>query len=141
MGIAKRGTPRVMLFPMTQPLVEPLSFAPYVPRIVREWLNSPDPTSMHQSIEGTAVFVDVSGFTRMSERMARLGKVGAEEVTGIIGDTFSQLLEEAYVYGTTHAPTLLLQRRALQPTVHSDQPDGRRRRRTNATRRYELCSG
>ena len=99
MGIAKRGTPRVMLFPMTQPLVEPLSFAPYVPRIVREWLNSPDPTSMHQSIEGTAVFVDVSGFTRMSERMARLGKVGAEEVTGIIGDTFSQLLEEAYAYG------------------------------------------
>ncbi|MCZ6740348.1 MAG: adenylate/guanylate cyclase domain-containing protein, partial [Actinobacteria bacterium] len=86
---------------MTQPLVAPLSFAPYVPRIVREWLDSPDPTSQHRSIEGTAVFVDVSGFTRMSERMARLGKVGAEEVTGIIGDTFSKLLEEADAYGGT----------------------------------------
>ncbi len=40
-----------------------------------------------------------------------------------------------------HAPTLLLQRRALQPAVHSDQPDGGRRRRTDSTRRYELCSG
>lgn len=45
------------------------------------------------------VFVDVSGFTTMSERLARHGKVGAEEVTDVIGDTFAVLLAEAYAYG------------------------------------------
>ena len=34
------------------------------------------------------VLVDVSGFTSMSERLARHGKVGAEEVTEVIGTTF-----------------------------------------------------
>jgi len=45
------------------------------------------------------VFVDISGFTRMSERLARHGKVGAEEVTDVIGDTFGRLLPEAYAFG------------------------------------------
>jgi hypothetical protein len=45
------------------------------------------------------VFVDVSGFTKMSERLARFGKVGAEEVTDVINDTFGRLLTEAYAFG------------------------------------------
>ena len=32
------------------------------------------------------VFVDISGFTKMSERLARQGRVGAEELTEVIGD-------------------------------------------------------
>ncbi len=51
-----------------------------------------------REIEGSTVFVDVSGFTKMSERLARQGKVGAEEVSDVIGDTFGALLAEAYAY-------------------------------------------
>jgi len=45
------------------------------------------------------VFVDISGFTKMSERLARHGRVGAEEVSEVIGDTFARLLTTAYSYG------------------------------------------
>jgi class 3 adenylate cyclase/tetratricopeptide (TPR) repeat protein len=45
------------------------------------------------------VFVDISGFTKMSERLARHGKVGAEELTHVIGTTFGALLPAAYAYG------------------------------------------
>ena len=38
------------------------------------------------------VFVDISGFTAMSERLAKRGKVGAEEVTAVISTTFGELL-------------------------------------------------
>ena len=47
------------------------------------------------------MFVDISGFTKMSERLARLGKVGAEQVTEAIGTCFSRLLTDAYDYGAT----------------------------------------
>src|SRR6187200_412964 len=42
------------------------------------------------------VFVDISGFTKMSERLARHGKVGAEEVTDVLGAVFAKLLAVAY---------------------------------------------
>ena len=42
------------------------------------------------------VFGDVSGFTKMSERLARHGKVGAEEVTDAINTCFEALLNVAY---------------------------------------------
>ena len=45
------------------------------------------------------VFVDISGFTKMSERLARQGRVGAEELTEVIGETFGALLPTAYRYG------------------------------------------
>ena len=45
------------------------------------------------------LFVDISGFTKMSERLARHGKVGAEEVTDAIGTCFEALLEIAYQAG------------------------------------------
>ena len=47
------------------------------------------------------VFVDISGFTKMSERLARHGKVGAEEVTDVIDNTFGRLLPSAYSFGAT----------------------------------------
>jgi class 3 adenylate cyclase/tetratricopeptide (TPR) repeat protein len=45
------------------------------------------------------VFVDVSGFTRLSERLARQGRMGAEELTEVIGATFGALLPASYSYG------------------------------------------
>ena len=71
---------------------------PYLPRLVRYW-DEDAPGELHQSIEGSMVFVDISGFTKMSERLARQGKVGAEELTDVIGTTFGALLPPAYAYG------------------------------------------
>jgi len=44
-------------------------------------------------------FVDISGFTAMSERLAGLGKEGAEEVSDIINGIFARLLAVAYANG------------------------------------------
>ena len=45
------------------------------------------------------MFVDISGFTKMSERLARQGKAGAEEVTDVLGPVFARLLAVAYGNG------------------------------------------
>ena len=45
------------------------------------------------------VFVDISGFTAMSERLAKHGKLGAEELTAVIAATFHELLAAAYSFG------------------------------------------
>jgi class 3 adenylate cyclase/tetratricopeptide (TPR) repeat protein len=73
-------------------------FAPYVPRLVRTWL-AENPAEISRQIEGTAVFVDVSGFTRLSERLSRRGKIGAEELAATINECFSSLLAVAWDYG------------------------------------------
>ena len=44
-------------------------------------------------------FVDVSGFTAMSERLAPKGRLGAEEVTDVMSATFARLLGVAYENG------------------------------------------
>lgn len=75
--------------------------ASYVPRVARTWLDGEDASDLHRRVEGTVVFVDVSGFTRMSERLARFGRVGAEHVTDIIRSCFGRLLTEAYDFGAT----------------------------------------
>ncbi|WP_353813427.1 adenylate/guanylate cyclase domain-containing protein [Agromyces sp. SYSU T00266] len=71
---------------------------PYVPRLVRFW-DEEHPGRLHQAVEGTMALVDISGFTRMSERLARHGDVGAEEVTEVIDGTFDRLLPAAYAFG------------------------------------------
>ncbi|UCD99958.1 MAG: AAA family ATPase, partial [Chloroflexota bacterium] len=42
---------------------------------------------------GAVLFADVSGFTAMSEKLSVLGKEGAEEVTSIVNDYFTAMLE------------------------------------------------
>ncbi|HVR77550.1 MAG TPA: adenylate/guanylate cyclase domain-containing protein [Acidimicrobiia bacterium] len=53
----------------------------------------------HQRVTGTVLFVDVTGFTALSERLARRGKVGAEEITEIISNLFDRLLIRAFEQG------------------------------------------
>ena len=52
-----------------------------------------------QTLDGTVVLVDVSGFTRLSERLARTGKEGAEHLTDAINACFSALLADAHAGG------------------------------------------
>jgi class 3 adenylate cyclase/tetratricopeptide (TPR) repeat protein len=70
----------------------------YLPRLLIDWQDEA-PDASFREIEGTLVFVDISGFTRMSERLARKGKVGAEEVTDVLNSTFSRLLAVAWEDG------------------------------------------
>src|ERR1700752_3037769 len=70
----------------------------FVPRLTLEWLRD-HPESQWREVEGTLAFVDISGFTAMSEQLSSLGRAGAEEVTDVMNATFSALLEEAYALG------------------------------------------
>lgn len=69
-------------------------FLPFVPRVLLRWQHE-EPDALHRALAGTLTFADLSGFTKMSERLSRKGKVGAEEVTGAIDQTFFQLLQIA----------------------------------------------
>ncbi|HVM12516.1 MAG TPA: tetratricopeptide repeat protein [Actinomycetota bacterium] len=69
---------------------------PYAPPLAHGW---PGPVPGRREIAGSMAFVDVSGFTKMSERLARRGKVGAEEVAGVIDRCFSALLGVAHAEG------------------------------------------
>src|SRR3954447_3039369 len=69
--------------------------SPYVPRVVHRHLCTM-PDALVQEVEGTLVFLDVSGFTQLSERLARRGREGAEDLAEAIGACFSRLLAVAY---------------------------------------------
>ena len=71
---------------------------PYVPRLAIDWLRV-HPADEFEEIEATVAFVDVSGFTALTERLAAHGKIGAEEVSDLIGGCFAELLEIGYEYG------------------------------------------
>ena len=71
---------------------------PYVPRLVVDWLRS-SPADVAQTIDGSLVFADISGFTRLSEALARRGKVGAELMRDALNNVFTALLDDAYDYG------------------------------------------
>ena len=67
---------------------------PYVPDLVVDWL-SRHPERRQLSLDGTLLFADISGFTRLTERLARLGRVGAEEMSDALNATFGELLTVA----------------------------------------------
>src|SRR5262245_22665683 len=71
---------------------------PYVPRALRPHLVE-TPGARVQVVEGTLLFADISGFTRLSERLARRGREGAEELIETIERCFTWLLKVAYDNG------------------------------------------
>src|SRR2546423_12404814 len=70
----------------------------FVPRLTIEWLRS-SPDLRWLEVDGTLAFVDISGFTAMSEQLSSRGRAGAEEVTDVMNATFSALLDQAYALG------------------------------------------
>lgn len=70
----------------------------YLPRLVLGWGEEND-SQRYREIEGTLVHVDISGFTAMSERLARKGLVGSEEVAAVLNATFTELLTVANTDG------------------------------------------
>jgi class 3 adenylate cyclase/tetratricopeptide (TPR) repeat protein len=75
-----------------------LRLRPYVPRLAIEWLRE-TPETQYRQIEGSLAFVDVSGFTNLTERLSRKGKVGAEEMNQILNSCFTECLSSAYDFG------------------------------------------
>ncbi|HUY55123.1 MAG TPA: adenylate/guanylate cyclase domain-containing protein, partial [Candidatus Nanopelagicaceae bacterium] len=68
---------------------------PYVPQIALDWVAA-GTEELVRVLDGTLAFVDISGFTRLTELLAAQGKAGAEELTGFLDSTFATLLEIAY---------------------------------------------
>src|SRR6516164_984523 len=70
----------------------------YVPRMAAEW-DLDAPGALWRETDATCCFVDISGFTALSERLARRGRIGAEELTEVLNHVFSRMLEVAYGKG------------------------------------------
>jgi class 3 adenylate cyclase/tetratricopeptide (TPR) repeat protein len=70
----------------------------HVPRLVLGWEGALE-GNLYRRLDGSMAFVDISGFTAMSERLAGLGKEGAEEVSDIVNAIFARLLAVAYANG------------------------------------------
>ena len=89
---------------MTALLDRPLSDAagetlkPYVPRLLIEWVRDSRPRR-YLAVDGSLVFVDISGFTALTERLSRKGKIGAELMRDTLDGVFTALLDEAYDWG------------------------------------------
>ena len=70
----------------------------YVPSVAIDWSTSAG-ESKWQELDATLCFIDISGFTNLSERLARRGRIGAEELTEVLNHVFGNMLEVAYSYG------------------------------------------
>ena len=68
--------------------------AAYAPRLAVEWFRTAR-DERYQVIDGSLAFVDISGFTKLTERLARAGRVGSEELSDILDRTFAHLLDAA----------------------------------------------
>jgi class 3 adenylate cyclase len=64
-----------------------VSLLAYLPRLVVDWHREMRDVRAC-AVDGTLVFVDIAGFTAMSERLARKGRVGSEEVTEVLKALF-----------------------------------------------------
>ena len=74
------------------------SLTPFVPELLLRARKRGQWTTQWE-IEGSFVFADISGFTKLSEQLAELGKAGAEELTVLLNATFESLLAVAMSEG------------------------------------------
>ena len=70
----------------------------YVARMLQQHLVD-DPAAKSWAGDGSAVLIDISGFTKLSEALARKGREGAEQITELIGHIFELMLAVAYDSG------------------------------------------
>jgi class 3 adenylate cyclase len=78
--------------------VDVSALSPFVSELALEWdLTTPGTTT--QQVFGTLVFADVSGFTKLTERLAANGRFGAEEISDHLDLVLSGLLDAAYRLG------------------------------------------
>ncbi|HET6921027.1 MAG TPA: hypothetical protein VFI46_16415, partial [Jiangellaceae bacterium] len=66
----------------------------YVPRLLPAWAAA-EVEAAHRVVEGSLVLFDVTGFTRLTERLERRGREGAEELSDVLDTVFGGLLAAA----------------------------------------------
>jgi class 3 adenylate cyclase/tetratricopeptide (TPR) repeat protein len=71
---------------------------PYVPRLLIQWVRE-SPEECYRAVDGSLAFVDISGFTTLTELLSRKGKIGAELMRDTLDGVFGALLDEAYDWG------------------------------------------
>ena len=71
---------------------------PYVPRLVVDWVRH-HRGDRFRVVEGSLLSADISGFTALSERLATLGKAGAEELTDLLNRCFDGMIAAAHGHG------------------------------------------
>lgn len=71
------------------------ALARYVPRVASEWESG----GRHRAVDATLCMADISGFTALSEQLARRGRIGAEELTAVLDRVFGEMLTLAYSRG------------------------------------------
>lgn len=74
---------------MSPPIVSDLDR--YLPRPAVEW-DLAAAGKLWREIDASLCFVDISGFTALSERLARRGRVGTEQLTEVLNHVFSRML-------------------------------------------------
>jgi class 3 adenylate cyclase/tetratricopeptide (TPR) repeat protein len=94
--IADAAEPRESTMPGPEPDAE--RAIPYIARILQQHLID-NPAGRCWTREGTAALLDISGFTTLSERLARKGREGAEQITEAIARSFESILQVAYESG------------------------------------------
>jgi class 3 adenylate cyclase/tetratricopeptide (TPR) repeat protein len=66
----------------------------YVPRLLPAWAAA-EQGPAHRVVDGSLLLFDITGFTPLTERLARRGREGAEELSNLLDTVFSQLLMDA----------------------------------------------
>jgi class 3 adenylate cyclase/tetratricopeptide (TPR) repeat protein len=80
--------------PRLAALVEGPGPMAYVPRLLPAWVAA-NQGPAHRVIDGSLLLFDITGFTPLTERLARRGREGAEELSNLLDTVFSQLLMDA----------------------------------------------
>ncbi|MCA1783901.1 MAG: AAA family ATPase [Intrasporangiaceae bacterium] len=70
----------------------------HVPPLTLVW-DEQAPGSLWRVVDGTMVFADVSGFTAMTEKLSRRGRIGAEEIVETLNRVFGPMLRIAAARG------------------------------------------
>jgi len=71
------------------------------PPIVRRYNRQPDLPGdpRFEAYDGVVLFLDISGFTKMTEELAKLGSEGTEQITRILNTNFDKLVELVCIHG------------------------------------------
>jgi class 3 adenylate cyclase/tetratricopeptide (TPR) repeat protein len=86
---------------MTDPVLTEI-FASYVPRLIKERvLANPAPieSPVAEEFDAAVLFADISGFTLLTERLAKRGPTGVETLARILNEYFGQLIDIVHEYG------------------------------------------
>ncbi len=70
----------------------------HVPRVVLTW-DDEVPGQSWRVIDGTLMFADISGFTALTEKLSKRGRIGAEEIVETLNRVFGGMLDLAFDRG------------------------------------------